>query len=123
VAPGRGIEAYVASATIEASKPNEENTMKQIRILGSGCRNCQTTYELFSKTADELGVKVQLEKVEEIAQIMGYGVMSTPGVVIDGKVVHSGSVPSRDAIVNWLGGTPLKVVGSSSCCSGGKCAG
>lgn len=125
-APGRGIEAYVVSATIEALKPvNEEKTMKQIKILGSGCRNCQTTYELISKTADELGVKVQLEKVEDIGQIMGYGVMSTPGVVIDGKVVHTGSVPSRDTIALWLKDAPvsLNVIGTSSCCSGGKCAG
>jgi small redox-active disulfide protein 2 len=99
--------------------------MKQIKILGSGCRNCQTAYELISKTADELGIKVQLEKIEDIGQIMGYGVMSTPGVVIDGKVVHSGSVPSRDTIAHWLKDTPvsLNVIGTSSCCSGGKCAG
>lgn len=126
-APGRGIEEYVVSATIEAIKPTNEvkNTMKQIKILGSGCRNCQATYDLISKTAAELGVAIQMEKVEDIGQIMGYGVMSTPGVVIDGKVVHSGSVPSRDTIAGWLSGTPaapeLKVI--SSCCSGGKCAG
>lgn len=126
-APGRGIEAYVVSATIEAIKPTKEEkkTMKQIKILGSGCRNCETTYELISKTAAELGVAVQLLKVEEIGEIMGYGVMSTPGVVIDGKVVHSGSIPSRDAVVRWLADAPaaLSVKASSSCCSGGKCAG
>ncbi|HEY0721325.1 MAG TPA: thioredoxin family protein [Gammaproteobacteria bacterium] len=97
--------------------------MKQIKVLGSGCRNCQTTYELISKTAAELGVSVQLEKVEDIGQIMGYGVMSTPGVVIDGKVVHSGGVPSRDTVSTWLSGAPAARSTGSSCCSGGKCAG
>jgi len=126
-APGRGIEEYVVSATIEGIKPitEEKRTMKQIKVLGSGCRNCQTTYELISKTAVELGVEVQLEKVEDIGQIMGYGVMSTPGVVIDGKVVHAGGVPSRDVISKWLGGasTTPGGSGSSNCCSGGKCGG
>ncbi len=126
-APGRGIEAYVVSATIEAIKPanEEQNTMKQIKVLGSGCRNCQTTYDLISKTAAELGVTVQLEKVEDIGQIMGYGVMSTPGVVLDGKVVHAGGVPSRDSIIKWLSGESAGASskGNSNCCSGGKCAG
>ena len=45
---------------------------------------------------------MQLEKVEEIKDIMGYGVMSTSGVVIDGKVVHAGGIPSRDKIDGWL---------------------
>ena len=49
------------------------------------------------------GVTVNLEKVEEPRDIMGYGVMSTPGVVIDGKVVHAGGVPSRDKVESWLG--------------------
>src|SRR5512143_2568411 len=90
-APGRGIEAYVVSATIEAIKPvSEERTMKQIKVLGSGCRNCQATYDLISRTAAELGIAVQIEKIEDIGQIMGYGVMSTPGVVLDGKVMHTG---------------------------------
>jgi hypothetical protein len=45
---------------------------------------------------------VKLEKVEELRDIMGYGVMSTPGVVINGRVVHAGGVPSRDKIEQWL---------------------
>ncbi len=44
-----------------------------------------------------------MEKVEELKDIMSYGVMSTPGVVIDGKVVHAGGIPSRDKIDGWLG--------------------
>ena len=76
--------------------------MKEIKVLGSGCANCQTTAKLIEEVAKELGVEVNIEKVEDIAQIMSYGVMSTPGVVIDGKVVHAGGVPSRDQIADWL---------------------
>ena len=52
--------------------------------------------------AKSKGVEVSLEKVEELRDIMCYGVMSTPGVVINGKVVHAGGVPSRDKIEQWL---------------------
>lgn len=76
--------------------------MKTIKVLGSGCRSCVTTYELIATAAKEKGIKVQLEKVEDIGQIMGYGVMSTPGVVIDEQVVHSGSIPERRLIEGWL---------------------
>ncbi|GAB4302855.1 MAG: thioredoxin family protein [Thiohalomonadaceae bacterium] len=76
--------------------------MKHIKVLGSGCRNCQTTYELIRKAAEEKGITIQLEKIEDIGQIMGYGVMSTPGVVIDGKVVHAGGVPDRKQVESWL---------------------
>ncbi|PKM43955.1 MAG: thioredoxin family protein [Gammaproteobacteria bacterium HGW-Gammaproteobacteria-1] len=76
--------------------------MKNIKVLGSGCRNCQTTYDLIRKAAEEKGVAVQLEKIEDIGQIMSYGVMSTPGVVIDGQVVHAGGVPDRRTVDSWL---------------------
>jgi small redox-active disulfide protein 2 len=77
--------------------------MKNVKILGSGCRNCQVTYDLIQEVAAAKGVAVELEKVQDIGQIMGFGVMSTPGVVIEGKVVHSGSVPSRKQVEGWLG--------------------
>ena len=76
--------------------------MKEIKVLGAGCANCQTTAKLIEEVARELGVDAKIEKVEDIARIMSYGVMSTPGVVIDGKVVHAGGVPGRDQIVSWL---------------------
>lgn len=76
--------------------------MKNIKVLGTGCRNCQTTYELIRKVAEEKGVAVTLEKVEDLGQIMSYGVMSTPGVVIDGQVVHAGGVPDRKKVDSWL---------------------
>lgn len=73
-----------------------------IKVLGTGCANCKTTIALIDQMARDKGVEVKLEKVEELRDIMGYGVMSTPGVVINGKVVHAGGVPSRDKIEQWL---------------------
>ena len=76
--------------------------MKSIKVLGTGCANCKTTLKLIEEMAKEKGAEIQLEKVEDLQAIMGYGVMSTPGVVVDGKVVHAGGVPSRDKIAGWL---------------------
>ena len=60
--------------------------MKEIKVLGTGCANCKSTIALIDQVAKAKGVEVNLQKVEELRDIMGYGVMSTPGVVIDGKV-------------------------------------
>jgi small redox-active disulfide protein 2 len=76
-----------------------------IKVLGTGCANCKATIALIDQIAQAKGVSVKLEKVEELRDIMGYGVMSTPGVVINGKVVHAGGVPSRDKIEQWLTAT------------------
>jgi small redox-active disulfide protein 2 len=76
--------------------------MKNIKVLGTGCANCKTTMKLIEEAAKERGVAIQLEKIEEIQDIMAYGVMSTPGVVVDGKVVHAGGVPNRDKVAGWL---------------------
>ena len=76
--------------------------MKDIKVLGTGCANCRTTIALIEEVAREKGVPVALQKVEYIKDIMSYGIMSTPGVVIDGKVVHAGGIPARDKISQWL---------------------
>ncbi|MGF1616109.1 MAG: thioredoxin family protein [Gammaproteobacteria bacterium] len=76
--------------------------MLNIKVLGTGCTNCKRTLALIEEAANAKGVDVALEKVEDIGAIMSYGVMSTPGVVIDGKVVHAGGVPDRKAIEGWL---------------------
>ena len=76
--------------------------MKNIKVLGSGCANCKTTLKLIEEVAQARGVAINLEKVDDMAAILGYGVMSTPGVVIDGKVVHAGGVPDRKKIEGWL---------------------
>ena len=73
-----------------------------IKVLGTGCANCKNTIALIEQVAKDKGVPVTLAKVEELREIMGYGVMSTPGVVIDGKLVYAGGIPSRDKIEQWL---------------------
>ena len=76
--------------------------MKNVKVLGTGCANCRNTIRLIDEIAKTRGVELQLEKVEQIQDIMAYGIMSTPGVVIDGKVVHAGGVPSREKVEGWL---------------------
>ena len=73
-----------------------------IQVLGSGCANCRTTIALIEQVAKDRGVPITLAKVQDLREIVGYGVMSTPGVVIDGKVVHAGGVPSRAKVEQWL---------------------
>lgn len=76
--------------------------MKHIKVLGSGCKNCVNTAALIEKKAADLGVAVEVEKVTDVGAIMAYGVMSTPGVVIDEAVVHAGGVPKPEAVEGWL---------------------
>ena len=76
--------------------------MKNVKVLGTGCANCKNTLTLIETVAREKGVQIALEKVEDLPSIMGHGVMSTPGVVIDGAVVHAGGVPSRDKVEGWF---------------------
>jgi len=78
--------------------------MKQIKVLGSGCRNCEITARVIEQAAKEAGVEIELIKVTDIAEIMGHGVMSTPGVVVDGEVVHAGGVPGPDQARAWVAG-------------------
>lgn len=94
----------------------------EIKVLGTGCANCKTTFKLIEEVAAEKGIAVELEKVEDLQAIMGYGVMSTPGVVIDDKVVHAGGVPTREKIAAWLAGAAGRPAAAQGCgCGGGKC--
>lgn len=78
--------------------------MKDIKVLGGGCANCDTVMKMIETKSRELGSDITLEKISDMAVILGFGVMSTPGVVVDGKVVHSGSVPSPSMVEGWLKG-------------------
>lgn len=95
-----------------------------IKVLGTGCTNCKNTIALIEQVAREKGVPVTLGKVEELREVTGYGVMSTPGVVIDGKVVHAGGVPARAKVEQWLAGAAtIATPAATGCCSSsaGRC--
>jgi small redox-active disulfide protein 2 len=76
--------------------------MKEVKILGPGCKRCQTTAEMVKAEAAKLGVAVNVEKVSDYAEIAKFGIAATPGIVIDGRVVHSGGLPKQEAIGLWL---------------------
>ncbi len=76
--------------------------MKTIKILGSGCKRCIATAEMAEAEAKKLGVAIALEKVTDFAEIANYGIAATPGVVIDGKVVHAGGLPKPEDMAKWL---------------------
>jgi small redox-active disulfide protein 2 len=76
--------------------------MKVIKVLGSGCAKCVKTAERIQQIADERGVSVNVVKETDIETIMNYGVMSTPAVVVDDQVMHSGSIPDKNKIEEWL---------------------
>lgn len=76
--------------------------VKDVKVLGPGCKRCQTTAEMVKAEADRLGIAVSVEKVTDYAAIAGYGIASTPGIVIDGKVVHAGGLPKTEDIDKWL---------------------
>ncbi|MCS3923737.1 thioredoxin family protein [Methanosalsum natronophilum] len=74
----------------------------KIEILGTGCAKCKMVLENVEKAVNSVGVDADIKKIEDINDIMGYGVMVTPAVVIDGEVKVSGKVPSEDEIKSWL---------------------
>ncbi|MCG9697672.1 thioredoxin family protein [Shewanella sp. Isolate11] len=77
--------------------------MKQFKVLGSGCAKCENTAKLIEKLALEHGVDITVEKVMDLETFMDYGVMSTPAVVLNEALVHSGGIPPTDKVLTWLG--------------------
>jgi len=76
--------------------------MKNVKVLGSGCKRCVATAAMIEAEAARLGVPVTLEKVTDVAAIASYGVMATPGVIVEGKLVHAGGLPRPDDVSRWL---------------------
>lgn len=76
--------------------------MKDIKVLGPGCKRYQTTEDMVKAAAQPLGVAVTVEKVTDYAAIAGYGIAATSGIVIDGKVVPAGGLPKKEDLQRWL---------------------
>lgn len=76
--------------------------MKIVKVIGPGCKRCEMTASMVQAEAARLGIDVAVEKVTDYAAIAGYGVVSTPGIVIDGKLVHSGGLPRAKDLARWL---------------------
>ncbi|UJX39240.1 thioredoxin family protein [Desulfovibrio sp. JY] len=74
----------------------------EIKVLGPGCAKCKEAEKLVREVVSETGVTATVEKVSDFQQIAGYGVFSTPAVVIDGEVKVVGKVPSRSELLSWL---------------------
>ncbi|RJX32052.1 MAG: thioredoxin family protein [Oxalobacter sp.] len=73
-----------------------------VKVLGSGCANCSNTLAQIEQVAKAKGINITLSKVQDFQEIMTYKVMSLPAVVIDGKVVHAGGIPSHEKIEGWF---------------------
>lgn len=93
--------------------------MKQIQILGTGCTKCNQLADAVKVVIVSEGIEADVQKVEDIEQIVSYGVMSTPGLVVDGVLVSTGKVPLNDELRVMLTAAPK----SSGCCGGpgGNC--
>ena len=76
--------------------------MTKIEVLGSGCNNCVRLEKNARDAIALAGIDAEITKVTDYAEIMAYGIMSTPGLVIDGRVVSYGRVPSAGDIAAWL---------------------
>ena len=75
---------------------------KEIKVLGPGCPRCEALYDNVVLALDELGIDATVEKVKDLGQIAAHGVMQTPGLVVDGKVVSQGKVLSVEEIKEIL---------------------
>ncbi len=78
--------------------------MKRVEVFGMGCANCTATEEMIKDRAAELGVEIEITHIYDLAKIAARGIMSTPAVVVDGTLVHKGSVPTNNDITEWLQG-------------------
>lgn len=76
--------------------------MKTVKVYGPGCKRCEATQEMVKNTAARLGLDVNVEKITDAKSIAMAGVMSTPGISIDGKLVHAGGLPDESKLEGWL---------------------
>jgi small redox-active disulfide protein 2 len=76
--------------------------MLMIKVLGPGCANCERMEQIARKIVGDLGVEAQIEKITDMNQIIEYGVMTTPGLMVDDELVVSGRVPTEAEMAVWI---------------------
>ena len=76
--------------------------MKKLQVLGTGCPKCRKLTEAVEAAAGELGIEYELEKVKDINEIMNFGVMMTPALVVDGEVKVAGKVPDSEELKKMI---------------------
>ena len=76
--------------------------MLNVKVLGAGCANCKKLEGLVRKVVGEQGLEAEVEKVTDYTEIMKWNVMSTPGLVVNDKVVSTGRIPKESEIKDWL---------------------
>lgn len=76
--------------------------MKTVKVYGPGCKRCDATESLVRESAARLGIDVDIEKITDAKSIAMAGVISTPGLSVDGKLVHAGGLPDAAKLDNWL---------------------
>jgi small redox-active disulfide protein 2 len=76
--------------------------MLTIKVLGPGCANCHKLEEIARAAVASAGVDAEVVKVTDMQQIVGHGVLKTPGLVIDDRLVCSGRIPTQDSVVEWI---------------------
>jgi len=76
--------------------------MVEIKVLGPGCANCKRLEQIARKAVDKLAADANIEKVTDYQEIVELGVMSTPGLVVNGEVVSSGRIPSETEVTEWI---------------------
>ncbi len=76
--------------------------MLTIKVLGSGCANCKRVEQIAQKVVGDLAIEAQIVKVTDYNEIMKYNILSTPGLVINEKVVSSGRIPTPAEVTTWV---------------------
>jgi small redox-active disulfide protein 2 len=80
----------------------KERDVKRVKVYGPGCKRCKATEQMVKDAASRLGVEVEVEKVADPKATAMAGVMSTPGISVDGKLVHAGGLPDVAKLEGWL---------------------
>ena len=91
----------VVILVIEKSS-REENKMLNIKVVGSGCANCQKLADVCREVIEEYNIQAEIEKIIDVNKFADLGIMITPGLLLDNKVVSSGRVPAKSLLAQWI---------------------